>query len=335
MTDELKSCRMRYDYIDCLRALAMFFVILGHQVRGYKVYFVFTSPIKIPLFFMITGFVFNYERKQTGSFLKNVFWKMIIPWLCLTVPFAFLKVPFKGISSLFPELLEIISGVTSWYMPCCIVAEIVWFFVSKWGGYWRIILISILLCITGIVLSSNHVLEFAMINRALIAQYWILLGFLVKKNEEQLSELKLNHICVLLIIYIGMGIITLKIWPGSCIDVHRNEYYNYPFCFLMITLGCVMIFLLAKKIEFILTKHDYSCPEIFLFLGRNTLVYYLLHGYNVIALTYILSKTHIFLSTPLLVVAKLVFAYLACGVETMFILRYIPWVLGKRNSLIS
>ena len=52
------TTRERKLWIDALRALAMLFVIFGHQVGNYIPYYVFTSPIKIPLFFMITGY--NY-----------------------------------------------------------------------------------------------------------------------------------------------------------------------------------------------------------------------------------------------------------------------------------
>ena len=69
--EQIIRIRSRKEYIDVLRALAMFFVILGHQVRGDTKYFVFTSPIKIPLFFFITGYVFNYSQKSIIEFLGN------------------------------------------------------------------------------------------------------------------------------------------------------------------------------------------------------------------------------------------------------------------------
>ncbi len=38
--EQIIRIRSRKEYIDVLRALAMFFVILGHQVRGDTKYFV-------------------------------------------------------------------------------------------------------------------------------------------------------------------------------------------------------------------------------------------------------------------------------------------------------
>ena len=107
----------RKAWVDGLRALAMLFVIFGHQVHGMTPYYVFTSPIKIPLFFMITGYVFNDGRTSSRDFFKNLFLKLVIPWLCLTLPFIIIKIPFRGINFFVDESYKLISGKTAWYMP--------------------------------------------------------------------------------------------------------------------------------------------------------------------------------------------------------------------------
>ncbi len=58
-------------WIDCLRGIAILFVLYGHLVQGWNDYFVFTSPIKIPLFFVITGYVFNHNRTNNKDFFVN------------------------------------------------------------------------------------------------------------------------------------------------------------------------------------------------------------------------------------------------------------------------
>ena len=128
-----QNINKRKEWVDLIRALAMFFVIFGHIIGWVPAYFVYTSPIKIPLFFVITGYVFNYERKSTVDFLKNLFFKLIIPWLVLSIPFTFLKLSTGNLSDVLKEIKYILTGVTIWYMPCCIVAEIIWFFINKYG----------------------------------------------------------------------------------------------------------------------------------------------------------------------------------------------------------
>lgn len=319
----------RKEYVDALRAIAMFFVILGHQIPGIIEYFVFTSPIKIPLFFVITGYVFNYQRKDTVSFLKNTFWKLVIPWLCLTVPFAFLKAAVRGVPALLPSLLNIISGETAWFMPCCIIAEVIWFFVNKYGKtILHITIASLLLCILGFVASRHSVLDFAMANRAMIAQYYILIGYLIKKWEEKLSKLSVLHILILSLLYVSMGFVSLWLWPNSAIHVRMNRYYNIPFCFLMITIGCLTIFRWAMFLE---NKPGFTFPRLLLFFGQNTLTFYLLHGYSISVFLFLLSIMHISLTGPLLVFSKVIAAYVMCSIETVIILRFFPWILGRRT----
>lgn len=64
--------KKRLDWIDALRALAIFLVILGHCAPNCYTYFLFTSPLKMPLFFVITGFVFNPINVNSAFYKKNI-----------------------------------------------------------------------------------------------------------------------------------------------------------------------------------------------------------------------------------------------------------------------
>ena len=61
----MEKAEQRKDWIDVLRAIAVLFVIYGHMGRGMWLYYVSTSPIKIPLFFAISGYLFN---ERDGDF---------------------------------------------------------------------------------------------------------------------------------------------------------------------------------------------------------------------------------------------------------------------------
>ena len=321
--------KSRVEWIDFLRALAIFFVILGHQLPGKTAFFVFTSPIKIPLFFMITGFVFNYKRTSTKDFFKNLLLKLVLPWLILTVPFVLLKAPFKGISSIPTGLLDIISGNTVWYMPCCVIAEIIWFFTVKIGKKSALIIpLSLIVFAAGIAAGSFQVLDFAMINRALIAQFFILLGYLFKSFEDKIAKMKPISAVVSFVLYLAMGVTSLIIWPDSCLDVHLNRYYNYPFCFAMIILGGAFLFFTGITV---CNRHGTEFPGLILFIGQNTLVFYILHGYNIRAFTYALNLVHIEIPFVPLVCLKVIVGFVLCGLEAMILLRFFPWALGRKK----
>ena len=68
---------MRKHWVDALRALAILLVVLGHQLKDMTEYFIFTSPIKMPLFFAISGYLFNTRGGNDVEFFKNWFKKLI------------------------------------------------------------------------------------------------------------------------------------------------------------------------------------------------------------------------------------------------------------------
>lgn len=313
-------------WVDGLRALCMIFVIFGHQTDSVA-YDVFTCPIKLPLFFMITGYVFN-EGKTTGAFFKNLFFKMIIPWLCLTVPLFVLYTPFKGISYLWDCIYKTISGELFWYMPCCIIAEIIWYCVRRLLGGGQIYLTcvaAVVLMIIGLILQNYGILNFAMFNHALMAQGWILMGFLYKRFSGQINELKWMPPIGLGILYLAMAFVSLKIWPGQAIDVRMNVWYNYPYNFAMILIGCFAIFMLAEKLG--------KTPKFMVFIGQNTLVYYLLHQRMIGLFVSALSFVHVTVPDNMVGTCIKTFAgCVICGIIAILLNRFTPFAVGKKKN---
>ena len=86
----------REDWIDALRALAMIFVIYGHLLKKTElsyIYYVFTSPIKLPLFLSISGYLFK-EIKDFQTFFYKVFRGLVIPWIVLSIaPLLLISLP--------------------------------------------------------------------------------------------------------------------------------------------------------------------------------------------------------------------------------------------------
>lgn len=313
-----------------MRALAILFVIIGHQIPEMTPYFVFTSPIKIPLFFMITGYVFNYSRTGFLDFLKNLLRKIVVPWLCLTIPFAVMKIPFSGLSAFPTDLYEIISGETAWYMPCCVIAEIIWFLINKATSKFRIVLV-LGVSVLGIICGNKNVFDFFMINRAMVAQFFILLGFFYKQYAGKLVAMKWQLLLLFAVVFLCLGVMTLWIWPGKCMDVHTNYYYNYVICFSMIVLGGLVLFSVAMRFGITGVKF----PKYLLFVGKNTIVYYLLHPYNISLFGFALKLLHITFPKGILVVFNVFFAIIMCGIETRIINSFFPWILGPRENVQS
>lgn len=85
--------KQRMEWLDCLRAVAMVFVIYGHINNSAWQFFLFTSPIKIPLFFAVSGYLFK-NGGQVLTKVKKLFISIIIPYFFLSL------FPFKLIAAL-------------------------------------------------------------------------------------------------------------------------------------------------------------------------------------------------------------------------------------------
>lgn len=75
--------RERLVYIDWMKVIGMYFIIAGHMFSaGHDFMYTFS----VPLFFLISGFLFRYETQQR-VFWKKLFYNLVLPCLliCLIV----------------------------------------------------------------------------------------------------------------------------------------------------------------------------------------------------------------------------------------------------------
>ena len=59
----------RIDWLDALKAIALIFVVFGHILLEGSEYFVVTSPVKIPLFFAVSGYLFSIKKGEFKPFI--------------------------------------------------------------------------------------------------------------------------------------------------------------------------------------------------------------------------------------------------------------------------
>jgi len=316
--------KSRKGWVDALRGLAILLVMYGHCVKGFAEFFSYTSPVKMPLFFAISGYVFSI--KEWRVFFKQLALRVIVPWLILGMLPSLLAIPLHGFSSIVGRLLNMLSGKELWFFPCFIIGQVIHYLIRKYlkANVW-IIVLSLACFALGLLLSRHHILNFAMINRALTVQPFFLMGFLFRLYENKLIKLKWHWIILSVIIYLVMCTISLKLWSGLSIDVHLNRYPNVPYSMVLILLGCFTLFTAASKANFSSLTMS--------FIGQNTLVLYIWHGI-VIGL---LEKGTSILGWDmpinwLTALIKVLWACVVCGAAAIFLNRYFSFAVGKRKT---
>lgn len=316
--------KKRIDWIDSLRAIAIFFVILGHCAPDCYLYFLLTSPLKMPLFFVITGFVFNPRDGRVVPFLKNLLVKIVIPWLILGLLPIALTVPVKGISWFFQYFLQMLSGESIWFMPCLIYAEIIWFFCRKYTkNNIQIIIASVCMSVMGLILSYNNILDYGMINRAFVVQIFMSLGFIFRTYIDRIREAKLIYVVMLIAIFCALIACSYIFYPGETIDVHTNHYYNIVMCFTLIAISCCTAFMIASRIKRI--------PKFLSFMGQNTLLLYIWSPYVIILCHKMgtmagidnVNSFYVALITSIITCTTLCVISIAVN-------KYIPFIVGKK-----
>lgn len=323
----MNNTKERKKWVDVLRAIAMILVVYGHRSSGWTEYFVFTSPIKIPLFFAVTGYVFNDANGNFTVFIKKLWRTIIVPWLVIACLPYLMASPIKGIGFLKENLISVLTGANYWYMPCCIAAEILWFWILKYvKPIWLVGLITGMTFAAGMAMYANSMLSVFMINRAMTAQVFLFIGRLLRKYEENIAHY-LNRVPVLIggtAVYILLAVLTMRLYPGHCLDVHLCRYYNIPLCGAMIWIG---IYVLAVLISRRITYH----PRLLSLIGQHTLVIYLMHQY----LLRVFEKGFFILHIPFNKFTNVfltLFVCLAGAAISLAINRFVPELMGKRRT---
>ena len=313
----------RKTWIDGLRGLAMLFVIYGHLCLGIRPYSLFSSPIKLPLFFAVTGYVFSFKGGNAKAFFRSLAQHLILPWLIFSAVYTAVKI--AGGTAASEALLDFISGNVAWYIPCLIAAEIVFFLVRKaTKPLWLQYALMLALAAAGYLISRPGTELCTFVGRALIVQFYIMIGYVFRNLEERITKPKLWP-AVFFILYACIGAYVLIQHSSSIVDVQSNSYYDPLLFAAMVVCGCSFLFYYARCIKM---------PRWLAFIGRNTLIFYLFHARILDMLRPLINmiphavRSNIITGLPISLVICAVLCGI-CAVCSTLIDRYIPFLAGK------
>lgn len=325
--DIKNSLKPRENWIDMLRALAVLFVVYGHQVSNANMnwFYVFTSPIKIPLFFVITGYVFN-TNKEPRLFLYDLFRKMIVPWLVFSITPIVILTPVRGVEYLIANVHDILLGKSVWYMPCCIIGEIIWYFTFRVTSNKNVLRVVIALIISslGFFLIENAVLDVFMINRAMLVQMFLLNGSLIARYKERYKTIPRIVISTTIVLYVLLAFFSLQLYPDQSLDIHTGNFYNFTLCLGMILIGCHSLFALGLRWN--------PSEKVLSSVGRNTMFIYILSPYMLEVLSRIFSKILISLPIGCTALIYTVITTFILNIVAVYLKKKIPWLFGRSSG---
>ncbi len=331
----------RYNFIDTLKALGIFFVVLGHtpgmessssNVERILSQYIFS--FHMPLFFFISGFLQKKEilLQPVSIYIKKYIKALLVPYVFFSI-ISYLawvlvlrhfgKSALREIDIIRP-IIGIFYGngidgwlthnVALWFFLCLFCSHILFYLIYKCGNNCLIALFLFVFSLIGYfdTLYLNFRLLWS-VDIAFTAVVFFGTSFLIKNvyQEKQTNGRQINSIIILFLFLI---VHTISVIFNSAVNMNWGQYGNYFLFYIGAFSGIGFWFMFSKLVPTIRIVSE---------VGKNTLTIFALHliafsgikGFFVFVIKKPIGTTINNFFTDLL------FAFVAIG--TLLILSYI------------
>lgn len=329
----------RIDWVDTARGIGIIFVVLGHH-HDHPLYSYIYS-FHMPLFFFLSGMMFkNTSGQDFSTFALRRARTLLIPYF-IFAPLLFAVWWALG-TFVDPRVLEGYSltkniigifyaqgqldymrwGVELWFLPCLFLTSLAYFFIARLPLLYQFV--SVVVCaLAGLALL--HLLPFRLpwsVDIGLVALGFVWVGQQVS-GWLQARQMSWKAV-VILAILLAINIIGFELNPVR-VDLFLGNYGNYVWFYLSAVSGCLFYTLLARLLPPV---------TVLVFIGVNSLVFYMLHMRALTALNLIFSKVPALAVSDHTVAGALLVSLLQLLVlvpAVLIINRWFPWTLGRRR----
>lgn len=332
--------KKRDNYIDLLKGIAIFLVVLGYHDTVLTNYI---YSFHMPFFFFISG-IFHSNYGSYKKFISKKIKVLIIPYFTFaTTLFLFwliigrkhgesainntpIRIAFNGIfiGSDIKNISSMEWGTPVWFLLCLFVVTNLYYFVSKLKVK-KVIVINIILGCIGYYLSKHDYLLFKVwhFDTALIAINFYTFGNLLKNRLLKIENISTGILTLLFF----LSIIGNKL--NGRIDMSGNHYSNIILFYLTAILGIIFIFGFIKKVK--------MASNFVEWIGQNTLIILAYHGRAMTFIKLILIiilKVNFPEDNLFLNIIFSIIQILLC-IPVIFIFnKYLPFLIGKKKEKI-
>lgn len=285
--------KKRIDYIDIAKGIGILLMVIGHSLSEDSKLRSFIYLFHMPLFFFISGVVFNELYFQdTKALIKSKLKGLWYPFIKYSIIFIFLHNLFvsfhifenQGVTAYY-NIISIIKNIIRalffmqtdwllcqlWFLWILFLSEVVFGFLGNFiaritkENFNKILgLVCFLFFLIGMFLSIKEIKLPNRISTFFVSIFFIYLGYMYSKIKEKIQY------------RVGIFLIVLSILLISSIDIKIamvDNYYSNHLLFLPLSLmGIYIIFYISINL-----KKNKILKNIFSYLGRNTLIILALH----------------------------------------------------------
>lgn len=277
----------RMIWLDQLKAISIYIVILGHSLLKFKKHklFKFIYSFHMPLFFIISGMTFRPEKyNRIKDCVKDKFIKLVYPYIALNIlalPLWYINVktgmiPYDSPFRLLIGILYSNSSVArapsnaTWFLMTLFCAEVIYYMIYR---YFKtdnnIFMVSCILAIIGVIAPLGKEFYDAPfhLDVSLVAQFFYGCGYLLKKNFNYFKNCFKEYTTVKIIFIFTVGVFFGII--NKQVDMSNELYRNITYTLITsISLSFLLIYI-VQGLRF--------SNKMLIYIGQNTIIILALH----------------------------------------------------------
>lgn len=284
----------RHDWIDMARGFAMLLVMVGHTNLSETARLLF-QPCRMPLFYVTAGYLFNYSRHQTSlwGYMGQRSRRLLGPYFLTALIFyvvseaAFLLVngefyhPLKQFLAIFygnsasysyPNSFYTLKyNLPLWFLTCMTSTSLIFIALLHYfrndPNRMRLMIASAAIAMIGYLIGRHLFLPWNL-DLAMIAQFLMLLGLLLRENHATFQDKRI--FTLLLLVYACMCISG----KFSDMDMNGRKFHDLGQFFIAGVAGTYTMFFLNIRL-LALQEASAVARAVVAFLryiGRHTMV---------------------------------------------------------------
>ena len=274
----------RDESIDTMRGIGAFLVMWSHAGSETDGYFTVISPIMLPVFFLVSGYLFKPEKMGIKDFIKTRLISLLGPWIIISYVQAYFNVSdIKRILKDFGVIkeigidctLRILSGTAVWFIPALAVSlSIAYGIIKVCKNHKKSLAVSFTVSILAwYFLREIEILNIWSICGALINQVFIVAGYCMKHRlDEQDTRMRIIAHKVWIPVFVIEEILFMKLFSWQGFAIRYNGIENILEYYILCFSGLFAVYALTRK---------WSRIPLITFMGTHSLLYFAFgpHGY--------------------------------------------------------
>ncbi len=263
----------RLSFIDALRGFGIFCITFGHakSCMPLKMYI---YSFHVPLFFLISGYLFNGNKQPIGTYIKKKTMALLVPFLMWDVLSSVIDLLWKADFKETIKAMLTINGELCWNSP-------IWFLLVL---YFTDVLYALIMKLNDSIYCKLSVLVLSVVAMVLFSRYQLILklnlipyamvfftfGNIVKELQDTQPLKRLAAIKPLYKILFATPLFV----AGYVIGAYLNErivytkavYGNIALCLTAAFCSIIFYYILFKNVDFIANS------KLLVYLGKNSLI---------------------------------------------------------------